>query len=257
VKLALLYLRVQLLNELQYRANFLLRLVHSVLALGSGLVALALVFGQVNRLDGWDSHQLLVLMGVYTMLNGVVQMLVMPNALQLLVEIEEGTLDLVLLKPVDAQLAVSLRATQVWQGLDVLTGAGTVVVGLVLAGGVQPAAVPAFLIALVCGGVLVYSFLMSLTISAFWFVKLDNIGELFGGIFQAARWPVGIYPGWLRIGLTFLVPVGVAVTVPAEVLTGKPSGFGLLALAVLAAAALAVTRVLWRRGLRHYSGASA
>jgi len=256
-RLSPLYLRVQLLNEVQYRANFLLRLVHSLLALGTALVTLALVFGQVDRLNGWDAHQLLVLMGVYTAVNGFAQMLVLPNALALLSDIEEGTLDLVLLKPVDAQLVVSLRATQVWQGLDILTGAGTIVTGLVLSGGVRPLALLGFLVALGCGGALVYSFLMSVTISAFWFVKLDNVGELFSGVFQAARWPVGIYPGWLRVVLSFLVPVGFAVTVPAEVLTSRPAGTDLIVMILLSAAALAATRVLWQRGLRRYSGASA
>jgi ABC-2 type transport system permease protein len=256
-RLALLYLRVHLLNEVQYRANFLLRLVHSALALGTGLIALALVFRQVDRLDGWDANQLLVLMGVYTMLNGFAQMIVVPNALKLLTDIEEGTLDLVLLKPADAQLAVSLRATQIWQGLDVLTGAGTIVTGLVLAGGVRPLVLLDFLVAIACGGALVYSLLMSITISAFWFVKLDNVGELFSGVFQTARWPVGIYPGWLRVVLSFLVPVGLAVTVPAEVLTSRPAGPELVMMIALAVASLAATRSLWRRGLRRYSGASA
>lgn len=256
-RLAALYLRVQLLNEVQYRTNFVLRLVNSVLSLGTGLITLALVFGQVDRLDGWDADQLLVLMGCYTMCNGIAQMLVLPNALMLLTDIEEGNLDLVLLKPADAQLAVSLRATQVWQGLDILVGASTIVVGLVLAGGVRPLALLAFVVAMGCGGVLVYSFLMSVTISAFWFVKLDNVGELFSGVFQAARWPVGVYPGWLRVGLTFLVPVGTAVTVPAEVVTSRPMGLDLVVLVALTTVAFAATRALWRRGLRRYSGASA
>ena len=47
--------------------------------------------------------------------------------------------------------------------------------------------------------------------------------ELFDGVYQAGRWPVGIYPGWLRVGLTFLVPLAFAVTVPAEALTSGPS----------------------------------
>jgi len=30
--------------------------------------------------------------------------------------------------------------------------------------------------------------------------------NLFQGVYAAGRWPVGIYPDWLRVGLTFLVP---------------------------------------------------
>jgi len=43
---------------------------------------------------------------------------------------------------------------------------------------------------------------------------------VFDGIFQMVRYPVGLYPGWLRLVLTWVVPVGVMTTVPAQALTG-------------------------------------
>ena len=46
---------------------------------------------------------------------------------------------------------------------------------------------------------------------------------VFDGIFQMARYPVGMYPGWLRLVLTWIVPVGVITTVPAQALTGSLS----------------------------------
>src|SRR5713101_3830479 len=79
----------------------------------------------------------------------------------------------------------------------------------------------------------------------------------FEGIYQTGRWPVGVYPGWLRYSVTFLVPVAFAVTVPAQALTsrlhwptlGLSVGFGVVL--------FGFTRWFWRFGLRNYSGASA
>ena len=67
--------------------------------------------------------------------------------------------------------------------------------------------------------------------------------ELFTGVYQAGRWPVSIYPDWLRIGLTFLVPIAFAVTVPAQAFTGRltPEILGLAAL--FAVGLLVVTRL--------------
>jgi ABC-2 type transport system permease protein len=81
--------------------------------------------------------------------------------------------------------------------------------------------------------------------------------ELFQGIYQAGRWPVGIYPNWLRTELTFLVPVAFAVTVPAEALTARLTWQTLLGAAGLATFLLVLSRWVWKTGLRHYSGASA
>ena len=87
---------------------------------------------------------------------------------------------------------------------------------------------------------MIYCFWLILTTAAFWIVRMDEIVELFEGVYQAGRWPVAIYPDWLRIGLTFLVPIAFAVTVPAEALTGR------LTPATLALAALFAVGLLRR-----------
>jgi ABC-2 type transport system permease protein len=79
---------------------------------------------------------------------------------------------------------------------------------------------------------------------------------LFQGIYQAGRWPVGIYPLWMRGSLTFLIPVAFAVTVPAESLTSRLSTGTFMVAVVFTAALVVVTRIVWRIGLRYYSGAS-
>jgi ABC-2 type transport system permease protein len=76
-------------------------------------------------------------------------------------------------------------------------------------------------------------------------------------MYEAGRWPVGLYPPWLRIALTVVVPVAFAITVPVETLVGRLEATTLVATGVLAVAFLAGSRWFWRFGLRHYTGASA
>jgi ABC-2 type transport system permease protein len=84
-----------------------------------------------------------------------------------------------------------------------------------------------------------------------------HVAELFDGLVQTGRWPVGIYPGWLRFGVTFLVPVAFAVSVPAEAVTARLDWQTLLVAIVFASGLFVATRWFWRFGLRHYTGASA
>jgi ABC-2 type transport system permease protein len=105
--------------------------------------------------------------------------------------------------------------------------------------------------------VIIYSFLFILATCAFWFVRLDNILNIFQSMYEAGRWPIGIYPPWLRGVLTFLVPVGVAITVPAEGLVGRLTMTNLAGAIGLAIVLPLVARVFWKFGVRHYSGASA
>lgn len=251
------FFRVGALNELQYRVNFFVQLVQSAVALGVGLAGLGLVFSHTAELGGWTPPELLAVMGVYTLTLGLIKALIEPNMARLMEDVQRGTLDYALTKPADAQVLVSVREVRVWNLLDVLVGGGVLAVALGQLGervGLAQGLI--FAATLLLGGLMVYSFWLILTTLSFRVVQVEPILNLFDGFYAAGRWPVGIYPGWLRGVLTFLVPVAFAVTVPAEALTGRLS-LSTLALAVaLAAALLIAARLAWRVGLRAYSGAS-
>lgn len=253
-----LFLRISALNELQYRVNFFIQLLQSAIALGTGLVGLSLVFNQTDQLNGWTYSELLVVLGVYTLIGGLIKTLIQPNMERLMEDIRQGTLDFALTKPRDAQLLVSVRELRIWQVVDMLLGLailGYAVTSLQERVGLVQAL--SFLVALMLGGFMIYCLWMIVTTGAFWLVRMHNVLELFEGLYRAGQWPVSIYPGWLRTGLTFLVPVAFAVTVPAEALTGRLSVQTLLGAAGLTALLILVTRGWWRIGLRAYSGASA
>ena len=115
----------------------------------------------------------------------------------------------------------------------------------------------AFVMMLIAGGVIIYSFFLILATLSFWFVRVENFLAIFQSMYEAGRWPVSLYPGWLRYGLTFVVPIAFATTVPAEALTGRLTWVTLLAAIAIAAVLFTISRLFWRVGLRHYSGASA
>jgi ABC-2 type transport system permease protein len=257
-RLLYIYLRVSVMSELQYRVNFFVQLVQSLIALVTGLIVLTLVFSYTNELSGWSRPELLAVMGVHILVGGLIKLGIQPNMERLMGDVQQGTLDYTLTKPEDSQLLISVRETRIWQIVDVVLGAivlGTAVVQLDERVGWQQAL--GFILALFLGALMIYSFWLILTTSSFWFVRVDNILELFQSMYQAGRWPVGIYPDALRLSLTFLVPIAFAVTIPAEALTGRLTWQTLAGAAVLALVLLVLARVIFRIGLRNYTGASA
>ena len=258
IRVALLHLRVGVMTDLQYRVNFALQVLQSLLALATGLVVFALVYSHTTELNGWSQNELLVVLGVQIMMAGLIHALIQPNMMRFTEEVRDGKLDHALTKPVDAQMLVSVRQVEVWQAVDIITGAGVIAVALIRLGGdLGPFAVLGFAAALVVGAVLLYCFWMVLATLAFWIVNMWHLPELFEGVFQTGRWPIGIYPPWLRFSVTFLVPIAFAVTVPAEALTSRLD-WQTLALAVgFAGVFFIATRWFWRFGLSRYTGASA
>jgi ABC-2 type transport system permease protein len=114
-----------------------------------------------------------------------------------------------------------------------------------------------FGIMLLAGSIIIYCFWLILATLSFWFVRVENILVIFQSMYEAGRWPISVYPGWLRFALTFVVPVAFATTVPAQALTGRLNIETLISAAAAALVLSVVSRIVWRIGLRRYSGASA
>lgn len=258
VRVPLLHLRLGVMNEMQYRANFFIQLLESVVLTGTGLIALSLIFDHTDDLNGWTRPQLLIVLGVYTMVGGLIQFVIQPNMARIMSEIRLGTFDYVLTKPVDSQLLATLREFHLWRLTDVVIGVVVTSWGIGgLAGPVGVLDVASFAFTVVAGMVLVYCIWLVVTAGAFWFVKMDEVQDLFAGMYRAGQYPVTVYPTWLRLTLTYLVPIGFAITVPVESLTGRLTLGRALVSVAFVVVAFTFTRLVWRAGTRHYSGASA
>ena len=252
------FFRLGAMNELAYRVNFITQFFQALLSLGLALGGLAVVFNQTDTLGGWQPSELLALVGIYLLVGGLINLIIQPSMQRFMEDIRLGTLDFMILKPEDAQFLISVRQIEIWKLIDILLGLGVLVVALVRLGTqLSLLQALAFGVALLAGGVIVYSFWLILATSAFWFVKTENILVIFQAMYQAGRWPVTIYPVWLQTILTFLVPITFAVTVPAQALTGRLTGSTLSLAVLLAVALFLLSRWFWRFGIRFYAGASA
>lgn len=248
--------RLNVAEELQYRANFVASVAGTLFYLGTALLTLALFFRHTTSLGGWDYWEVVVLLGVFNALSGVVEAVLRPGIGQLAEQVRSGELDLVLSRPVDAQAFVSFRRLDVWRFTDIVLGLGLSCYALIRLGRPPaPVAVASFLVSLVAAGVVVYAIWVALMSLAFWFVAVENISVLFDALFEGARYPVTAYPGALRIVLVYLLPIAWTTTVPAGALTGRFGPTTALMAAVVGAVAFTLTRFLWRAALRRYTGA--
>jgi ABC-2 type transport system permease protein len=258
LRLLAIFFRVSVMGELAYRVNFFVQLFQSLLELATAIAGLAVIFSHTNSLGGWRPDEVLALVGVYILVGGIIGFIIQPGMENFIESVRNGTLDFTLTKPEDAQLLVSVQRVEIWKLIDILLGLAVLVAALIRLGenigwlqSVQ------FTVMLLTGAVIIYSFWLILATLSFWFVRVENILMIFQSMYEAGRWPVSLYPGWLRFALTFIVPVAFATTVPTEALTGRLSGKTLLVALTSAVVLFTASRVFWRIGLRHYSGTSA
>jgi ABC-2 type transport system permease protein len=230
---------------MEYRGNFYLSIFEMFLVIGTSIGAVLIMFGHTTTMNGWTLPEMIVLLGVYYLIQGGVNLVFSPSFERLMEHVRVGTLDFHLLKPVNTQFLVSTRHLRVVRAADLVLGLVVVIVGLLQVGeqiGVAQSLL--FALSLFFGVMLVYSLLLGL-VAIFW------------AFTEAGRFPVDVYPLWLRVSLSTIVPIGIAVTAPANAIAGRMDAVGVALLGAGTVVAVGVASALWRRGLRSYTGASA
>jgi ABC-2 type transport system permease protein len=257
IRLLGIFYRNCLLQELEYRVNFVANILMSGFWLAWAVLGISVFFLHRDRVGGWSFPQVLMVAALYTLFNGLMDALWRPNVAAVIGQIRDGSFDFVLAKPINAQFVSSLRRVVVWRFADVLIGLGLIVYALRLMQ-VMPtvAQIGGFAMVLALGTIIMYSLWLTMVSLAFWFVKIDNITEVFSAFYEAGRYPISIYPGLIRALLTFLVPVAFVTTFPIQALMGELEMATILMGAVLAVFFFFGSNRFWNHAVRHYASAS-
>lgn len=257
LRLLRIFYRYSLLRELEYRVNFITNVFMSLFWLAWAILSLTIFFQHSDKIGDWTYNQVLIVVALYTLFNGIMEAFFRPNVSAILEQVRDGTFDFVLVKPVNAQFLGSLRSVVYWRLFDVAAGLVVIVYALKQLGITPaPGQVAAFGVMLASAIVIMYALWLMMVTLSFWFIKMDNLAELFYAFYETARFPITVYRGWVRAFLTFVIPIAFVTTVPASVLLGRaetdlvPWGI------VLAAGLFIASNRFWNFALRSYSSAS-
>jgi ABC-2 type transport system permease protein len=258
LRLFSVFFRTSVQTDMEYRVDFFTRIVASLLGLLTTIGALSIAYSYTPTIKGWTFAQVLVLVAVYYLMDGLIETFIAPNMRNVMEQVRQGTLDFVLLKPVSAQFLASFRQVNVWRIANVLVGLGLTAYTIgKLSLTVGPKQAGAFAITLLAGMVVVYALWLFLVTLTFWFVKIDNIEQIVWQAFESGRYPIEIYPAWLRGALTYIIPVAFIITIPAQALAGRMQDSFLFISLIVACVTFLLSSAFWRFGLKHYTGASA
>jgi ABC-2 type transport system permease protein len=250
-------IRASLALALQYRADFVTEGLVEVLWSVTAIIPLFVVYGERASVAGWSFGEALMVTGFFTLLQAVLEGAINPSMALVVEQIRKGTFDFVLLKPKDAQFLVSTARILPWRSLNVLTAFALFAYGFSKLGRGPGVVDVAAAVALFGVSVTLLYALWILSVSlAFHVVKVDNLTYAFGAVFDAARWPSSVFRGVLHVLFTFVVPLAVMTTFPAEALLGRTSASKLAGAALAAVLAFVVSRTVWNRALARYTSAS-
>ena len=244
-------------SQLEYQLNFLIELIAMLGTLLGSVFILSLFFTEGRQLGDWTWESALVIQGVYTFLDGLTNALLRPNLTEIVNYVREGTLDYVLLKPIDSQFWLSVKKFS-------FAGLPEIILGLLI---VFWSAIKSgtyfsfyylslFLVSLFFGFIILYSVWFLIAASSIWFVKTWNATEVLRALLAAGRYPITAYPVILRFIFTLILPVAFLTTFPAEAILGELEFSVLIIGLILSSLFFIFSRFFWNYALKHYTSAS-
>jgi ABC-2 type transport system permease protein len=250
-------LRLSTLAALEYRVGFWTDGVVGLAWSLGGLVPLVVALEHRSDVAGWSPWQIVMLTGFFLIISGVFASAVQPAVSESMSQIRTGTLDYVLLRPVDALVSCLTAAFEPWSLIEVLTG-----IGLVIAAAIElqlsPSAGQLGALALVLASALLslYALGVLMLSASFRALELQNLTFLMETLLDFAHWPISVFRGPLKLVFTFVVPFAVMTSYPAQSLFGTLGRAPLLGAVATAVTLAACARLVWGRALRGYTSAS-
>ncbi len=251
------FLYTSLASELEYKTNILIDLITAILSLIGSIFLLSIFFQNNTSIGGWEFEQALIIQGIYTILNGITNTWFNPNLTEIVKHIREGTLDFVLLKPIDSQFYISLKKISPSGFLEIILGfcllsycikINNVILNLSF--------LSLSLITIICSICILYSLWFFISTTTIWFVKTWNATEVLRSFLYIGRFPLNSFSFSLRIFFSVIIPIAFITTIPSEAFLGLSQLWKILLEIIVALVFLLTSRKFWLFALKFYSSAS-
>jgi len=228
-----------------------------VVQLVLSLVPVLLLFGYTDEVNGWSGGEVIALGGIYQVVFAILAITVETNMARFSGNVQEGDLDLVLVRPISAQFYIMLQRLQLAEVFTAFTGVGVMIIGLSRAG-ITPSMLEIIqaIVLIACGVVLIACCWAAAVFVAFWITAVGPMEMVFRDFLQAGKYPVAFYPIAIRVFLVGVLPIGFATTFPTSALLGDGSWWVVLLGVAISALALMLLQAYWRFAVRFYSSAS-
>jgi ABC-2 type transport system permease protein len=257
LKLLSSFLKVNIQMSLAYRADTIVNILLNLMWLGWELLSLNIIFSNTTTLGGWGLGELIALLGVFRLVNTLMIALIWPNTEKFNQSIRDGSMDYTILQPINSLFLVTFSRITVWRIWDLILAIVLIVVGVNMTGDITtPLNILTFMLLAITGTLIIYSLWIVLIAMTFWFTKFDNNVTILQALMDSGRYPATVYPAWLRIIVTFIIPIAVATTIPLQALRGELGPGQILLFVVISIISFWVATNVWKLGLKRYSGAS-
>lgn len=250
LKVCSLSIKYNIMREMLNKVTFLTNILFMMLNNASFIIQWVILFRLKEDIGGYTMREVMILWGLAASGFGLSRIL-FARVFSLPDLIINGKLDSYLVQPKNVLLSVMTSATNV-------SAIGDLLYGLVIycIFGRSPGGFFLFLFFTVLSAIILTAFALLLGSLSFWFVRADLFsGNMINSLITFSTYPDGIFKGMVKFLLYLIIPVGMTIYLPVQVLVSFDAGKLLVVLGYAVVLSIAAVFVFYR-GLRRYSSSS-
>ncbi len=242
---------------LAFRASFFISLVLMSMWVGAYAILIEVIFYYTKTLAGWTKGEVIIILAFYYLIQNIADIFFKDNIENFGQAVRRGELDFRMTKP------VSLRLLSFFWEIRFDQIAGIAVTGILFWYGFSNLSYTPQLVHVIGGLIVVgaslifyYSLLTIIASLTFWIEKTDTFNILIFNMSQLSRYPRAMYTDIFGKFLTFVVPMGLIASVPAEIALKTVDYTSLMILLGLTTVFYLISRVVWYYGIKRYTSAN-
>lgn len=249
--------KIGIMNRMAYPASFFVSCGTVLLTMLLSILFIRVNFSYIGNLAGWSFYQTLAVMGSYMMVEGFMWVL-FAQLSAINSHIIEGTMDGILLRPIDDQFLVSFWRGDPEDGMRIITGVALIAMAIKNTIGFSAPHLFLTVLMIFNGLVMLYSFNLMMRSISFWVIDGSGLWILMERVTSNSQFPTDIYYHKVVRGfLTFVIPLAFVATVPAKILTNEIIDWQIVSLSFfMMIVFFFVSRMIWKFSLKRYSSAS-
>ncbi|WP_158220029.1 ABC transporter permease [Tissierella sp. P1] len=251
------FIRNNLIINMEYRSNFVIRGIFSTIWTLVQIIFISLIFYNTKSLKGWSKYEMMLLFGVdqiifaffiafsYSSLSRVDDLIV------------KGTMDYVLIKPVNEKFYLSLNKIDMFQITPVIFGLAISIYSIIKLNITINIYQYIIVITLIIIGVIILHSIYLICVSlSFRYLKTNFVRSIILSFIGCMIYPLDIYNGLFKIIIIIFIPVGIIVDFPVRILVKDLPLGKLLYLFFIALIFSFISSQIWKKSIKSYISAS-
>ena len=248
------FLKQYIKTLMEYRADFLLGLIGFVLVQGVGIVFIGLVFNSIPTLKGWSFYEILFIYGFAQIPRGIDHVFTDQLWIFSWKTIVQGEFDRYLVRPLNPLFQVIVERFQPDGFGEIIVGTMILVTSWSKLGlEITIGRMIALIFVILCASVIYTAIKLAVTSIAFWVKFAQSYLYMAYQLSTFVKYPITIYPAWIRGVLTFIIPFAFTGYFPAAYILGKGSFLlGVVLTFVVSFISIFIAYRIWLIGIKRY-----